>query len=635
MASQTLARGWFPEAHLSQAVIGQTIALMGVVCSFQWLIGFYQAGLIGLQRQVALNVVRSTMAVVNTGGAVLVLTTVSPTITAFFLWLMCASFLQLASYAILFWKCMPRSGQRPRVVPRLIRGVWRFAAGMAGLAACGVLLMQADKLVVSRLLPLATFGTYSLAALVASGLLVIISPLFNTMFPQFSALVASGDEARLRNFYHSCAQTAAVLVLSAGCVVAFFSRELLFVWTGNVETTRAAAPIVTLLVIGTALNGLMSVPYALQLAHGWTRLGLTIAASELLVVGPLLVVLTKTYGVLGAAAVWPLLNAVYVAVAIPLTHRRILRQQASVWLLHDVLPPLMAAFVIAASARVVGCGAPRGRIGRHSRRSRRRGSEGACVDPAPHHGTANRVSGNVLLSSSQIDEARNELDARGLSSISSQSLPMRLFSRLGLFRGIAVGDRRKSWDVLKTASFLEERFPKATSHILDIGAFASEIPPLLHRLGYRHLTAIDLNPHLTRMPHADSVRYVVSDFLSTPLEDGSVDAITSISVIEHGFQPERLLAEAARLLRPGGCFIASFDYWPEKIATEDVTLFGMSWRLFSREEVLEFVHRAAQFGFTPMGDLDLDAGDRVIHWGGFDYTFAWLALEKGIGSPKK
>jgi SAM-dependent methyltransferase len=92
--------------------------------------------------------------------------------------------------------------------------------------------------------------------------------------------------------------------------------------------------------------------------------------------------------------------------------------------------------------------------------------------------------------------------------------------------------------------------------VLDIGAFASEIPLILRTLGYARVSALDLNPAVTEMPFSGAIDYRVGDFLRAPYADGFFGAITAISVIEHGFDGDALVSEVRRLLRPGGYFVA-------------------------------------------------------------------------------
>lgn len=235
---------------------------------------------------------------------------------------------------------------------------------------------------------------------------------------------------------------------------------------------------------------------------------------------------------------------------------------------------------------------------------------------------------SVLKFKSEIQSARGEMRRSGISCLTPRILNW--LNTVGLFGGVVVGDVIKSWDVLKTANFLHGRLPRETP-VLDVGTYASEILPLLHRMKFSSLAGVDLNPRIKEMPFADHIRYEVADFMATPFPDGSFGAITAISVIEHGFQSERLLREISRLLRPGGYFIASFDYWPEKVGTTGIDIFGMDWKIFSKEEVLAFIEEARAYGLSPCGDIDLEAGEKVIHWGGKNYTFAWLALGKEHG----
>ena len=235
------------------------------------------------------------------------------------------------------------------------------------------------------------------------------------------------------------------------------------------------------------------------------------------------------------------------------------------------------------------------------------------------------MTASVLRTYAQILEARRNLASRGLAWQTNRLV--KWLRKIGVLRTQEIGDLLKSWDVLQTADFAV-RHVKRNDPVLDIGAFASEIPIILHRLGFTDVSGVDLNPAVRRMPYADKIRYSVSDFLKSPFASDSFSLITAISVIEHGFRPRELLQEMSRLLKPGGFFVASFDYWPEKISTEGIRMFGMDWRIFSKSEVEELIRTARSHGLMPHGAIDLDADQKPIRFFERSYTFAWLALQK-------
>ena len=235
------------------------------------------------------------------------------------------------------------------------------------------------------------------------------------------------------------------------------------------------------------------------------------------------------------------------------------------------------------------------------------------------------MSLKVLADKPAITASRKELDAMGASALDGALSA--LIHRLHLSRGVHMGDQLKSWDVLQTVKFLNQHIKKSDA-VLDIGCYASEITSSLFQIGYTNLTGADLNPNLGKMPHQGKIKYQVTDFMRTPFAADSFDAVTSISVIEHGFSPEALLTEMSRILKSGGYFISSFDYWPEKIDTQDTKFFGMDWKIFSEREVAAFVKMSADFGFKPVGELAFSGKERPIECGGREYTFGWLALVK-------
>jgi SAM-dependent methyltransferase len=237
---------------------------------------------------------------------------------------------------------------------------------------------------------------------------------------------------------------------------------------------------------------------------------------------------------------------------------------------------------------------------------------------------------NVLQDKLQINKARQELDKKGASHVDAPDSRLKsLMRRLGLVSGVIMGDMVKSWDVLATINFIESNVKK-NEPILDIGCYCSEILASLHKVGYSNLTGADLNPNLNKMPYQNAIRYETANFMHTKFEDGSFKAITSISVIEHGFDGQGLLKEMSRLLQPGGYFISSFDYWPEKIDTTEIKFFGMDWLIFSKQDVINFIAQAADYGLAPVGELNFESQDTPIECAGKKYTFGLLVLKKTV-----
>jgi SAM-dependent methyltransferase len=231
----------------------------------------------------------------------------------------------------------------------------------------------------------------------------------------------------------------------------------------------------------------------------------------------------------------------------------------------------------------------------------------------------------VLATRAQNIHAREEMRRRGLDFVTPKFF--RALRKTRLLKGANVGDPNKSWDVLKTVEFLERNHSR-TSAILDIGAYASEVLCSLHKLGFSDLSGIDLDPRVTYMPYADHVKYLIGDFMSTPFPPCTFQAITAISVLEHGFKGSKVFSEVSRILAPGGHFLGTIDYWPEKIDTQGIRAYGLDWTIFSKEEILDLIEDANHFGLMPVGPIDFRVSGRPATWFNKQFTVAWLALQK-------
>jgi O-antigen/teichoic acid export membrane protein len=351
LAAPLLAEKWLRAEKLPVATVTSAIRLMGCVIAARWPAGLYLGVLMGAQRLTLASVIGTATVATASGGAVLVLAFVAPTVQAFFLWQAGVGLGYLLVTRFAAWRVL--GGRRGLGFDAAaLKRIWRFSAGLSGIALSALVLTQLDKVVLSRVLPLESFGRYTLATSIATALYTLVIPFFNAAYPRFCALVARHDEEQIIELYRNGTRLLGTLLFPAVLVLALFGTEVLTAWTHNPQLAGDVAPIVRFMVLGTALHGVMNFPYALQLAYGVTRLPLSINVVLVTVLVPLLLLLTRRFGPVGAAMAWFALHACYLVVGTVLTHRFLLRGLARRWLTTDVAIPLLAALaVLGAGAR--------------------------------------------------------------------------------------------------------------------------------------------------------------------------------------------------------------------------------------------------------------------------------------------
>ncbi len=353
LLSHPIAIHWVNPEKLSPSTITTAIGLMGVSIGLQFPFMIYQGGLLGLQLQSKLSGLNIVAGLLRGLGGLLVLMFIDSSISAFFGWQVIVSFFQLVFGRFLVWRGLQQRQNPSRFDFGLVIPLWRFAAGMAGIAAGSMVLMQADKLILSRMITLEQFGYYSLASMAAGIPFMLAGPINNAVYPRLTQLVALEQVSELAFFYHRACQITAVLVIPAGLFLAIFSKEFMLFWTGNPTVVQNTYKLVSVLAIGSMLLAIMYIPYALQLAFSWTKLALHFNILSIIILIPSMIWLTKIYGALGACFVWLALNVAYVLGMIQLMHERILPNEKLVWYRDDVGKPIFSVLLIMLISKLI------------------------------------------------------------------------------------------------------------------------------------------------------------------------------------------------------------------------------------------------------------------------------------------
>jgi SAM-dependent methyltransferase len=245
----------------------------------------------------------------------------------------------------------------------------------------------------------------------------------------------------------------------------------------------------------------------------------------------------------------------------------------------------------------------------------------------------------TLSSRDELSRSRDRLRTRGMDFTSRRRLwAWHLPYMLRFAKRFPTPDFVKSWDVDHALDLITRFVPDRDAPVLDMGCFNSEILYVLHAGGYRRLYGCDLDRRCRWMAFWNNIRYDVADLTRTSYPDHEFAAVTCLSVVEHGVPVEALVAEARRLLRPGGLFILTTDYDGTGHAPpvpSDFRAFGAPWTLFGRTGLHELIGRFVAAGFQlvdPSLCEDVHA-ETPVSWNGYNYTFALVALRAPTNPP--
>lgn len=324
--------------------------LMSVAVVTQLPATFYSGALNGLGQQQMLNWFTAIMAFVKFVGSAILLD-VSPRLDWFFAWqagcnitlalLLRSAYLKYVAFS--YVNTISEGISLRKHIP--------YALGVGATAAMGVVLTQLDKILLSRLLPLAEFGYYMLGWALCSGIFMCALPVTTACFPRLTSSVNSACHMTQNVFNAGCQIIAAAAIPVAGLIIVF-PQHILAIWTGQNASVENGNETVSLLVLGAMLNVLCQMPHALLLAHGKSRVGLLANTIMVVLIVPLLIFSVGRYGLIGAGWTWVALNAAYLFVGNSLILMWLLPGHLGRWFTKCVAIPITAVFVPTISAAI-------------------------------------------------------------------------------------------------------------------------------------------------------------------------------------------------------------------------------------------------------------------------------------------
>lgn len=307
LANGGLVNHWLQiDTHLEAAA--RTAVLGGIALFFLQLPGsLYRSVLVGTERQGLLNATLTTAMVARHLGGVLLLT-ISPSILTYVLWQVAVTLMETAARGICAWRAVGGHRRQARWNRTLLFTMLPGVAGLGLASVIGALTAQLDRLFLSSMVSIDTFGRYAIASAVGMGALQLVYPIMQALMPR--AIALRSDPAQARCLYVGASLWLGLLLLAGACIYFTAGQWLLERWLQDAAVAAQVYPVLALLLTGTALNAAYGVGYLRWLALGRIR---TILGVNLICAGLCLLAIPwmiHHLGALGAATGWITANAV-------------------------------------------------------------------------------------------------------------------------------------------------------------------------------------------------------------------------------------------------------------------------------------------------------------------------------------
>lgn len=329
------AAHWLHLGRIPVSTGATAIKLAAVALALRWPVSFCSGAIAGRQRFDVLNALKAGVATVTLLGGILIIL-IARDLLVYMAWMAVAAAAEVTGYMILTRRVVPGLALRPALSAR-VWTIWRYATGMNAINILAMVFTQSDRVVISRLLSIQILGYYALAYNILYGLSLIQNFVTSALFPAFVSSHAEAHDDLFRDRYQKASQMLLYAYNAPIWLLVFFGGDVLTLLTSS-SIAGQAFPILWVLALGFLLNAAVALGYTACIATGNTGLPIRVYLPAAIGYVPMLVLLTLSWGAVGAATAWLLLNVYSLIALLPSVHKNIVKVSTRAWLASSALP---------------------------------------------------------------------------------------------------------------------------------------------------------------------------------------------------------------------------------------------------------------------------------------------------------
>jgi O-antigen/teichoic acid export membrane protein len=336
--SHFIADKWLDIKLLDTNEVAYCISLMGLMIGFKWISSVYKGAINGFEHQVWINIYLISINTLKFVGGFLVVKYISQDIGTYFEYQLTIGVLELVVIHHKLYKLLPKTDYIVKPSLTTLKSILPFALGIAYTSGLWIVISQIDKLLLSNILPLEQYGYFTLVVVVVNGIGALSGPIGMAISPRLTSLVAQGKIEEMIKLYKQSTQYVAIIAFSVAAVIAVYSKELLYAWTGNMTASLWASDILFWYALGNAALMMITFQYFLQFAYG--NLKYHIWGSSILGIMQIVVMVfaVNEYGAIGAGKAWFFLQLTILVVWPAYIHSKFAKGIHLDWFFKDIMP---------------------------------------------------------------------------------------------------------------------------------------------------------------------------------------------------------------------------------------------------------------------------------------------------------
>lgn len=306
---------WINTTTIDSPTAIYILRILGIASLIAFPVSFYSSLISGLERMELNNIIDVSVSILHQFGIVVVLM-LGGSLSHVVYWIAACYVLKVTGYLAVCRRFFSTAVFLPRYVHSVLVRNMKFASHMVSISVLAMLNKQADKVMISKLLPIGQLGYYGFAYGAVSKAGLITAAIAQAAFPSFCSLSEEKDGNRLITQYSKLQDLVCYMTLPLFALISFAALPL-FTYIFNEEIAKALQLPVVLLSLGFYLNGTMSIPYRIILATGKPEIAVRQNLYAIFTVLPITLVSIYFFGLSGAAMGWVLYFLFCYAYSVP------------------------------------------------------------------------------------------------------------------------------------------------------------------------------------------------------------------------------------------------------------------------------------------------------------------------------